>query len=351
MTERNEIEGIVYSWFDMIKAGDPICWEPEDMDEKLLDKVAYEANNLFFGVPPDQKPTQRVNFIPLYPYDHRGMVKLLQCEDRTLRGNVWNGSLTVYFKEENDSIFYKYLDDFQPLFDEFENKIINLDEKNVDKGEVRECFDDFCIKITNILESLRVSELGTSITDVKSLKDRDKPEVDGLIPIKFKIIVCGDPGVGKTSLILQFTDHAFKRTYIPTLGVQLSEKEIFLEKYKIKFTIWDIAGQSRFKTFMKQFYNGTHALLLVFDLTRPVSYRNVYKWHQDIKNYLTRSPVGLIIGNKRDLSDFRKVDDTEFSQIQNDIGMMCIETSALTGENVDEIFQKLGNMLIDELQS
>ena len=160
----------------------------------------------------------------------------------------------------------------------------------------------------------------------------------------------GDPGVGKTSTILRFTDDAFTRTYIPTLGVNLSEKNIKIKNILIKLIIWDIAGQIKFEAMRRHFYKGAEAVILIFDLTNPKSYESISNWYKDvIKNIIPIEDeiIGFIIGNKEDLVNKRKINPEEPVILAKQLNLKYIEISALTGKNVEEIFFNLAETLIN----
>ena len=114
----------------------------------------------------------------------------------------------------------------------------------------------------------------------------------------------------------------------------------------VEFIIWDVAGQAKFQTMRKHFYQSADAQLLIFDLTRPKSFQNVSSWHQDIKEHLGDNIPGLIIANKKDLINDRNVSKEEIKNLEKKLNVKGVETSALTGENVDEAFLKLTKNLI-----
>ena len=97
----------------------------------------------------------------------------------------------------------------------------------------------------------------------------------------------------------------------------------------------------------KHFYHGANGQLLIFDLTRPKTFKNIINWHQDIKSFIKEDLGGLIIGNKSDLVDLRKVQTDEMTKLVGELGLDFLETSALSGENVDEAFIQLGKILIE----
>jgi Ras-related protein Rab-1A len=160
--------------------------------------------------------------------------------------------------------------------------------------------------------------------------------------------VCGDPGVGKTSTILRFTDNAFNRRYIPTMGTNISDKLFIIGGSAVELIIWDIAGQSKFETMRKHFYQGSEAIILIFDLTNPDSFESIRDWYRDITKYLPNASkiVGYVFGNKNDIVDERKVNNEDAIQLAKELNLNYVEISALTGHNVEFAFYKIAETLI-----
>lgn len=166
----------------------------------------------------------------------------------------------------------------------------------------------------------------------------------------WKVIVIGDPSVGKTTLMLRYTEQNFKELYMPTVGVQVSQKLFKKNDRKIKFNIWDIAGQTKFAQFRKIFYEAAFGYLLVFDVTARETLLNTLKWQEDyIKNSKALVTVGLLIGNKIDLKDEREISEAEALRYAKQLGLDYLETSALTGANVDAMFNYLFNRIYKKI--
>ncbi|MFX1294536.1 MAG: Rab family GTPase [Promethearchaeota archaeon] len=272
----------------------------------------------------------------------KGLIRCFEIKDRKERGAVAICSITLLFREANDPIFYKHIDNFEAIFEETINTILRIPEK--EKAQIKEVVEKFQSNLNHLLKELRDSEIIMHKTDSFPMVKDEKKEIKGY---RFKIIVCGDPYVGKTSTILKFTDRAFRRNYIPTMGVNISEKRIRYDKKTIiNFTIWDIAGQSKFQMSRKHFYKGARGQLLVFDLTRPETFNNIVKWYYDIKIPLKKDIQGILLGNKCDLVDQRKVSQDVILKLSNELGIIYFETSALTGKNIDVVFKKLGKLLL-----
>jgi len=200
-------------------------------------------------------------------------------------------------------------------------------------------------RVTRIL----AGEEGVSLEIPGIIKIMSKMKVfsrfrEGKLPkglFTIKIILCGDYRVGKTSLIRRFVNDSFEQSYVATIGVDISRREMrFDENCRINFLIWDIGGQlQQMAPYRKRFYNGAHAAFLIFDKTRKESFLNIKKWIEDIDR---RNPQGIpkiMIGNKSDLTFDIEVTDEEIQKYSTELGLEYIETSAKTGENVDLAFK------------
>lgn len=167
---------------------------------------------------------------------------------------------------------------------------------------------------------------------------------------KFKIVVVGDYAVGKTTLIINFTEKTFRGMYVPTVGVQFTKKNIKIDGNEVELTMWDIAGQDKFAKVRKTFYENAAGFLIVYDLTRKESLENIKMWYQDVIEHTGKLPC-VVIGNKSDLKDKREVNDNEVTEVieKNKMDIKIkFATSAKTGDNVEEGFNSLVKLLIDK---
>ncbi|WP_287586719.1 Rab family GTPase [Candidatus Borrarchaeum sp.] len=165
----------------------------------------------------------------------------------------------------------------------------------------------------------------------------------------FKVIVVGDAAVGKTSLMFRFVHGSFQRDYKMTIGVNFATKMVTLDGgTKVKLSIWDTAGQERFHFLLPSYYDGSSGGLVVFDVTRRESFTNLAKWVEQVRGKTGNIPL-LIIGNKADLEDLRAVTQEEAKQFAQQNGVVYTETSAKTGENVNDVFAAL-TQFMTELQ-
>jgi small GTP-binding protein len=175
---------------------------------------------------------------------------------------------------------------------------------------------------------------------------------------QFKVCLIGDGFVGKTSIRRSFLGSVFKRSYIATLGVDFAQKTFVMGKTPIYLLIWDIAGQPLFQGLRRRYYEGCSGLLLTYSVVNRESFDNASKWLVEAHGFMGELPPLIIIGNKIDLRPSHPVEETvsyeegqaftkRFGEKMNTPSIF-IETSALTGENIDQAFKSLTEMMIDE---
>jgi small GTP-binding protein len=274
----------------------------------------------------------------------KGIIKFLKIEDPEARGGFINGTITLFFKEKDDTIFYKYMKNFEKIFDQFAVTISILEKRNANAREFITLFNEFSNEVSAILKELFEEEMGTK----ENIPFPKEVTPKKLRLFSYKLIVCGDPEVGKTSTILRYTDDAFRRTYIMTMGINVSTKSVILENKKVTFAIWDRAGQTKIQMTRRHFYEGAQAQLLVFDLTRPQTMENIRKWYDDIKDEIKQEIPCVILANKADLIDERKIETPVIKQISTELGIPYLETSAKSGKNINKAFQKLAWELVKD---
>ena len=155
----------------------------------------------------------------------------------------------------------------------------------------------------------------------------------------YKIALLGDASVGKTNLILRFTEKTFSLNITPTVGYDYKSKTITLDKYnkKVSLQIWDTAGQERFMALSKTIYKIVDGVILVYDITKLITFENILNWMKKVKEYNKNLPI-LIIGNKKDKEEDRNITFEEGKKFAEEHQMGFFETSAFTGENVNEAF-------------
>ncbi|MFX1374342.1 MAG: Rab family GTPase [Promethearchaeota archaeon] len=339
------IKGIVYTELSEGSGPNPILWNPLDLSEKLRMSVAIKSITMLTT---DHGITPKSLVILPFPSDNlKGVVKYIERPDESFKGGAALSTLTLLFDEAHDLIFYKYIDYLETAFSECAKKVIELIINKASSNDLFYEINRLTNNITEILNDLQKKEFDTS--ELEAFPE-EISEIEEEIVYNFKIVVCGDPGVGKTSTILRFTDDAFTRTYIPTLGVNISEKNMQIDNIRIKLILWDIAGQIKFEAMRRHFYKGAEAVILIFDLTNSKSFESIPNWYKDVKKNIVpfkEELVGFILGNKEDLITKRRIESIKPLTIAKEFNLEYLETSALTGKNVEESFTRLARKLIN----
>ncbi|CAD8179296.1 unnamed protein product [Paramecium octaurelia] len=162
----------------------------------------------------------------------------------------------------------------------------------------------------------------------------------------FKLVIIGNSGVGKSSLLIRFADDTFSENYISTIGVDFKFKTFKLDGKGLKLQIWDTAGQERFRTITNSYYKGADAIVLVYDTTCLQSFEEIEKsWLDEIYKHADKNTTILLIGNKSDLPN--KTVSTERAQVYAKEKLMLFkETSAKTSLGVSQAFEELSRLLI-----
>ena len=176
------------------------------------------------------------------------------------------------------------------------------------------------------------------------MSEEESSEEDHKIKIAFKLLLMGDSQVGKTSLLLNYTEHIFPEEHIATIGVEYKDKYIIKDNYNIRLQIWDTAGQERFRSITKSIYRNANGVLFVYDITNKESFANIKNWIKDLQN-VGNDIKGIIVGNKIDLDPERIIDKKDLEEMANKYQMPFIETSAKQNTFVNDAF----NLIIDEL--
>jgi len=166
----------------------------------------------------------------------------------------------------------------------------------------------------------------------------------------FKYIIIGDMGVGKSCILHQFTDSKFMADSPHTIGVEFGTRIIEVMGKKVKLQIWDTAGQERFRAVTRSYYRGAAGALLVYDITRRSTYNHLTSWLTDARNLTNPNTVIMLIGNKKDLEDKRDVTFEEARAFAEENGLIFLETSAKTGENVEQAFLKTAKLIFNTTQ-
>jgi len=153
-----------------------------------------------------------------------------------------------------------------------------------------------------------------------------------------KLLLIGDSGVGKSCLLLRFSDDSFTPSFITTIGIDFKIRTIELDGKRIKLQIWDTAGQERFRTITTAYYRGAMGILLVYDVTNERSFNNIRNWFSNIEQHASEGVNKILIGNKCDWVEKSEIPKEQGQALADEFGIKFLETSAKANINVEEAF-------------
>ena len=155
----------------------------------------------------------------------------------------------------------------------------------------------------------------------------------------FKVLLLGDTDVGKSSLILRYTEETFNSKLVNSIGVDFKMKKKEIDGKIIKVQIWDTAGHERFRSITYSYYRGANAIIIVFDITDKKSFLSITEWLKQIEKHAKENVFKFLVGNKSDLAEERKVTFEEAKEYADKHDLPYIETSAKEGININELFE------------
>ncbi|CAD8152693.1 unnamed protein product [Paramecium pentaurelia] len=165
----------------------------------------------------------------------------------------------------------------------------------------------------------------------------------------FKFIIVGDASVGKSCILLRYTEKQFRDEHDTTIGVEFGSQLLKKNDKTLKIQIWDTAGQESFKSITRSYYKGSIGVLLVFDITNRDSFHNVQKWYNDVNDQAASNCTIVLVGNKTDLESQRKITTIEAKALADQYKMQYIETSAKTNQNIDFLFETTAQQILDKI--
>ncbi|MHA1669839.1 MAG: Rab family GTPase [Promethearchaeota archaeon] len=320
-------------------------WYPSQLPEDVRTLIGMKCSSII---------SDDISFIPevllVFPLPSLKSKMLIKYFERyrTSEQEIPSRSALIFlFSEENDVIYYRYMSYIDSYFGETIKKIKKFETNRNDKQTI---FSEI-VKLKNMLIESTEYLSSKSQFLLKSQDSQESPTdlVSKLEPqSKLKVVILGDPSVGKTSTILRFTDNVFLRAYIPTMGLNITQKRFNVNNKSIELVLWDVGGQTHFETIRKQFYEGASAYILLFDLTNAKSFVKIPKWHDDIVSYLGNMShiKGYLIGNKIDLIKDRIVSVIDGIRLAKALDVDYFESSALTGHNIEFYFKKISKDLL-----
>ncbi len=165
-----------------------------------------------------------------------------------------------------------------------------------------------------------------------------------------KAIIVGEFAVGKTSLCKRYATGMFKEEYKPTLGVDIFTRKIEIKDFgSVILSIWDTAGQEKFRKMYPRYYKGAKYAILVYDVTSRETFESLPSWVEEINKHAGNIPI-ILVGNKVDLEAYRQVSKEEGLKLAEKLNLHGFyEASARTGLNVNEIFESPIRLIIKEI--
>ncbi len=157
--------------------------------------------------------------------------------------------------------------------------------------------------------------------------------------ITIKLLLIGNAYVGKTLIVQKFLDNTFSKTTMTTIGVDLQYKVLDINGKKVKYLIWDTAGEDRMKTMTYAYYRGCHVVLIVYDVTSKKSFENVTTWVECVDKFAKSNVLRILVGNKTDLEDKRVISKEEGKKLAEENGLKFYEISAKTMNGLVEMFE------------
>ncbi|CAK85799.1 unnamed protein product (macronuclear) [Paramecium tetraurelia] len=167
----------------------------------------------------------------------------------------------------------------------------------------------------------------------------------------FKFILIGDTGVGKSCLLLQFIDKRFRQKHEVTIGVEFGARMIEIDGQNIKLQIWDTAGQESFRSITRSYYRSAAGAIIVYDITKRETFENISRWLEEAKQNGNPKLTFTLVGNKSDLEADRQVSFEEGQEFARNHGVDFVEVSAKTANNVEEVFLKTAQQILEKINS
>ena len=168
--------------------------------------------------------------------------------------------------------------------------------------------------------------------------------------LPIKVVLLGETAVGKSCILSRFANDTYSSNHMSTLAAYFCTKNVFYDKVnrEIKYEIWDTAGEERYRSISKMFYQDTSVVILVLDITRKETFEAIKNyWYSEVKNSTNEDIIIAIAANKSDLYEYEEVDKKELEDYAQSINAIYKETSAVNNTGISELFDNIGYKLLD----
>ncbi len=262
-----------------------------------------------------------------------------------------------------------------------ESNFENLQASNIESNRYTEIPDDFALGATMnkpsiLYENFEDNNMNSQINKINNINDNNNNNTEqkksmtnqkkppsklymnqtniinnNINKLKFKIIFIGESSVGKTSIINRFLKDIFFENYECTISAEQKKKILKLDKNNVaELEIWDTAGEERFRTITKQFYQDAYGAFIIYDITNRESYKRIENWIKDINQSAPTDIVIGIVGNKNDIKNKRVIEYEEAESYSNENNALFFEVSAKNGNNIDAAFQQMAYKIFEKVQ-
>ncbi|MFX0137011.1 MAG: GTP-binding protein [Candidatus Hodarchaeota archaeon] len=261
-------------------------------------------------------------------------------------------TLSERIKQEADSGYFKNLtlemEKQKFIFNEAgpEYLLLTVVDKDAGTDTIIKYARIVADKIAKLLQGESTSLVLEKIPTIPAPIKKEEPKIKKCV---FKVVIVGEPRVGKTSLVVKFAKGRFESTYKPTLGVDVIKHSYdYNPRVNLIFTAWDISGQASFKKLRRSYYPNTEGFFVIYDTTNSESFDKVDDWVEEIKQYGTKNSIFILVGNKIDLDSERVISTEKGKSKANALEVDFYETSAKTGKHVNDLFYYLGEKIIEK---
>ena len=166
--------------------------------------------------------------------------------------------------------------------------------------------------------------------------------------VLYRLVLIGDSGVGKTAILLRYSDNMFNTSFITTIGIDFRIKTIEVNDKRVKLQIWDTAGQEQFHSVASSYYRNAHGIMLIYDITSAESFIHVSKWANNISSNAPTNVAQVLLGNKSDMAENKRVIEMDRGKtLAEELNMPFLETSAKTDTNIDVAFELITQLIME----